>query len=111
MIYYVIVIVGVFFCSASQLLLKTSASRKHRSPVGMILNWRVMVSYGIMFVTLITNIYAMKHGVQLKDMPILEATGYVFVPLLSSFFLAEKISRYNICSIVLIILGIIVFYL
>ena len=111
MIYYVIVIVGVFLCSASQLLLKASASREHQCSVGVILNWRVMVSYGIMFATLITNIYAMKHGVLLKDMPILEATGYVFVPLLSSFFLAEKVSICNICSIVLIILGIIVFYL
>lgn len=111
MIYYVIVIIGVFLCSAAQLMLKSSASRKHRFFAGVILNWRVMVSYGIMFATLITNIYAMKHGVLLKDMPILEATGYVFVPLLSSFFLAEKISRYTICAIVLIILGIIVFYL
>lgn len=111
MIYYVIVIIGVFLCSAAQLMLKSSASRKHRFFAGVILNWRVMVSYGIIFSALFTNIYAMKHGVMLKDMPILEATGYIFVPLLSHLFLSERISKYNISSIVLIILGIIIFYI
>lgn len=111
MIYYGIVIIGVFLCSAAQLMLKSSASREHRFFVSIILNWRVMVSYGVIFAALFTNIYAMKHGVLLKDMPILEATGYIFVPLLSRFFLSERISQHHICSIALIILGIIVFYL
>ena len=111
MIYYVIVITGIFLCSAAQLLLKESAIHEHKHAIGIILNWRVILSYAIMFVTLIANIYAMKHGVLLKDMPILEATGYIFVPLLSYIFLSEKISIYNIISISLILVGIIIFYL
>ena len=110
MIYYLIVIIGVFACSASQLLLKKSATQSDGDMLSMMLNWRVLLSYGIMFVTLVSNIYCMKNGVMLKDMPILEATGYVFVPLLSWTVLSEKITRYNVFSIVLILLGIIVFY-
>ena len=74
------------------------------------LNWKVMLSYTIMFITLITNIFAMKNGVQLKDMAILEATGYIFVPFLSMLFLSEKIKKNNMVAIGLIVIGIIVFY-
>lgn len=52
----------------------------------------------------------MSKGVQLKDLPILESLGYVFVPFLSLMVLKEKLSKWNICSIAFILLGIIVFY-
>lgn len=110
MIYYLLVAMGVLACSASQLLLKKSANMEHRSPLYELLNWRVIVAYGIMFATLVTNIYAMSHGVMLKDMPILESLGYVFVPILSMLFLSEKIKKNNVIAIVLIIIGIIIFY-
>ena len=110
MIYYLIVLIGVFACSASQLLLKKSASVEHKTAVYEILNWRVIVAYTIMFITLVSNIYAMGHGVMLKDMPILEATGYIFVPLLSALFLSEKVKKNNVIAIFLILFGIIVFY-
>ena len=53
----------------------------------------------------------MKKGVQLKDLPVLEALGYVFVPLLSSFILEERIEYSTIWSVFLIVTGIVVFYL
>jgi len=110
MIYYLLVAFGVFACSASQILLKKSATIEHHSPIYELLNWRVIVAYGIMFLTLVANIFAMSHGVLLKDMPILESLGYIFVPVLSMLFLAEKIKRNNVVAIGLIVIGIIVFY-
>ena len=110
MIYYLIVVIGVFACSASQILLKKSATIEYRSAIFELLNWRVMMAYGIMFVSLVTNIYAMSNGVQLKDMPVLEALGYVFVPMLSFFFLQERIDQRSLLSIVLVVIGIVVFY-
>ena len=111
MMYYLIVLIGVFACSTSQLLLKKSASVVHENRLKEILNWRVILSYGIMFITLITNIYAMNNGVMLKDMPILEATGYIFVAILSYFFLKERMNKTYIFSLVLILIGILVFYI
>ena len=109
-IYYLIVVSGVFACSVSQLLLKKSAMVNHSSFFFELFNIRVIVAYTIMLITLVTNIYAMSHGVMLKDMPILEATGYIFVPILSSLFLKEKISNLKILSISFILIGIMSFY-
>lgn len=110
MIFYFIVVLGVFACSASQLLLKKSAVVEHKSAIYELINWRVMLAYFIMFATLVANIYAMSNGVQLKDMPILEATGYIFVPILSLLVFGEKLNRNSLLAIALIIIGILVFY-
>lgn len=108
---YLFVILGIFACSVSQLMLKKSANKEHRSKIFEILNPQVVFSYGIFFCTLLINIWAMSRGVELKEMAMLESLGYVFVPLLSRFFLEEKISDRTTAAIMFIILGIIVFYL
>lgn len=53
----------------------------------------------------------MSNGVNLKDMPILESLGYIFVPLLSLLVLHEKITARTGLAIVLIFIGVIFFYL
>ncbi len=108
---YLFVILGIFACSVSQLILKKSANKEHHSKIFEILNQQVVFSYGIFFCTLLINIWAMSRGVQLKEMAMLESLGYVFVPLLSFIVLHESISRRTILSIVVIIGGIFVFYL
>lgn len=110
MTYYCFVLLGVFACACSQLLLKQSADASHRSFVRSLLNWRVLSAYVILFASLLTNIWAMGRGVQLKDMPILESTGYVFVPLLSALVLKERLTRRTLVSILLIVAGVLVFY-
>lgn len=111
MIYYLIVIAGVFACSASQLLLKKSATEGHKSKFTVMVNWKTIIAYTIMVLTLATNIFAMRNGVLLKEMSILESLGFVFVPLLSYLVLKEKISMRTISAIAVILLGIFVFYL
>lgn len=108
---YLFVILGIFACSVSQLFLKKSANKEHRSKMFEILNPQVVFSYGIFFCTLLINIWAMSRGVQLKEMAMLESLGYVFVPLLSFLILHESISKRTILSILVIIFGIFVFYL
>ena len=108
--YYLFVILGIFACSLSQLLLKRSANKEHTSRIYEMLNPLVIVAYGIFFCSLIINIWAMSHGVQLKEMAMLESLGYVFVPLLSVVLLKEQVSKRMACGILLIILGIVVFY-
>lgn len=111
MTFYILVIVGVFISSCSQLLLKKSACKKHASKVSEILNKQVIIAYSIFFISVIINVIALDHGVNVKDLPILEALGYIFVPVLSLFFLKERIRIKNVISIFLIIIGIIVFYI
>ncbi len=109
--YYTIVVVGIFACSVAQLLLKKSANRQHRAPIYEILNIRVIVAYTIIFTSLVVNIWALSHSVQLKDIALLESLGYVFVPLLSWTILREKINPRTLLAIACIIAGIVVFYI
>lgn len=107
---YLFVIIGMFACSCSQILLKNSANRKHSSFLASILNWRVMLAYAIFFASLLINITAMGHGLNLKELPVLEASSYLFVPLLSFFFLKEELELYEMGAMFLIFGGILVFY-
>lgn len=108
--FYIFVILGIFASSCSQLLLKTSADREHTSLITELLNWRVILAYTIFLGSMLVNTIALAHGVKVKDMPVLESLGYVFVPVLSFLFLKESFSRRMLCSIALIGMGIAVFY-
>lgn len=110
-IWYIIVGFSVFAGSCSQLLLKKSAMTSHQSWLSSILNWRVILAYAIFFCSLPVNITAMQNGLGLKDIPIIESLGYVFVPLLSLTFLHEKITLRMVISIILILLGVVIFYI
>lgn len=110
-IFYILVIGGIFASACSQLLLKKCADKQHKSFIHSILNWRVILAYTIFFGSLITNITAMSKGVELKNLPILESLGYIFVPLLSWLFLKEKITIQTATSIIFIIVGILLFYM
>ncbi len=109
-IFYLIVVIGIFASACSQILLKKSANRSHSNKIYEILNWRVIIAYGIFFCSMLINIFALRNGVYLKDIPILEALGYIFVPILSSFFLFEKITKRVLLSMVIILVGIFIFY-
>lgn len=107
---YLWVILGMFACSCSQILLKCSAKRKHGSFMASMLNWRVILAYSIFFGSMLINVAAMRHGLNLKELPALEASSYIFVPLLSWLFLQEKIGWREAGAMALIVGGIIVFY-
>lgn len=110
-LFYILVSIGVFLCACGQLLLKKSAERVHSSWIASILNWRVILAYGIFFGSLFVNVTAMQHGVELKSIPIIESLGYIFVPLLSFFILKEKLTKRLVASMLFILAGIFVFYL
>lgn len=111
MIYYFLVILGIFACSLSQLMLKKSANLSHNSTIAEILNPWVFFSYFIFFGSLLINIWAMSKGLQLKELALLEALSFIFVPLLSFIVLKEQISKRTIVAILIIMVGVVVFYL
>ena len=71
----------------------------------------VIIAYAVFLCSLLVNIWAMSKGVQLKEIAMLESLGYVFVPILSFLILKENISRRAICATLIVIIGVLVFYL
>ena len=85
--------------------------KDHKSLIAEYINWRVMLAYLIFLGAIFVNILGYKNGVQVKDTPILEALGYVFVPMLSHIYFKEEIDKRTLFSIIIIIIGLIVFYI
>ena len=105
---YVLAFLSVMIASVSQILLKQSAQTEHRNFIFKFLNWRVLLSYGLLFGTTIINVFAYR-GIELKVTPMIESTGIIWVTILAACFLGEKPSKRTVLSIVITVIGIIVF--
>ncbi len=71
------------------------------------LNPWVLFGYTLFFTALAVNSVAYR-GISLKTGPILDATGFFFVPCLSFLFFKEKITKRKVAGFFLIFAGIIV---
>lgn len=107
---YLLAFLSVFIASVSQILLKQSAQTEHRHFICKFLNWRVLLSYGLLLGTTVVNVFAYR-GIELKVTPMIEATGIIWVTILAVLFLGERPTKRAILSIVITIIGIIVFSL
>lgn len=108
--YYALVVFDVFIAALAQMLLKSSSMDSHKSFIFEYLNPKVICGYGIMVLSLFLNIYALNHGVLLKELSTIEALSYMFVPLLSFLFFKEAITWRKAGAIAVILFGIMVFY-
>ena len=108
--YVFLLIASVLIASCSQIILKKSASKEYSSIIREYLNVRVIVGYGMMFISTILTIFAFK-GLDYKNGPIIESLGYIFIMFLSRIFLKENITKKKIIGNSLILLGILVFYI
>jgi drug/metabolite transporter (DMT)-like permease len=106
--YIFIFLFSVFIASVSQVLLKKSANIKHQSRVREYANFYVAFSYIIFFISTILTVVAYR-GVELKNGPVIESCGYIFIIILSRIFLGEKITIKRITGTLLIIFGIVIF--
>ena len=101
---------SVFISSVSQVILKKSANQSHDSMLKEYLNPRVMIAYGIFFLSTLATMWAYK-AVPLSLGAVLEATGYLWVTLLGVLFLKERVSVKKGLGLALIVAGIIIFNL
>lgn len=108
MTYILIFLCSVLISSISQVLLKSSANKKYDNTLREYLNPKVIIAYGMFFLATLITILAYKY-VPLSMGGILEASGYIFVAILSFFFLHEKISKKKILGLGVILIGILVF--
>ena len=109
--YYIVVILSVLTASLAQMLLKKGATQQHDSFVSEYLNPWVIGGYTLMGISLIANIFAMSHGIQVKEVGIIESLSYLFIPTLSFLCFKEQIGWRKIGAVGVIMTGIIVFFL
>ena len=60
--------------------------------------------------SLLLNVFCLGHGVQVKEVSIIESLSYLFVPLLSWLFFEERITWRKAGAIVVIMAGIVAFF-
>lgn len=109
--YYILVILSVLAAAGAQMLLKKAAGNHYPSFWKQYVNPWVIGGYAIMGLAMLTNIYAMNKGVQLKEVGIIESLSYLFVPVLAFFLFGEKLTWKEIGAIVVIMTGVIVFFM
>ena len=110
LIYSLILIFSALVSSVSQIMLKKSAEKHYPSKLAEYMNPFVIIAYILFFGCTFITMYALK-VVPLSMAPILEATGYIFVAVMSFIFLKERLNKKQIIGMVLIITGIILFSL
>lgn len=72
------------------------------------LNIRIMTAYSMMMLSSLISVLCLRY-LQLKYVPMIEATGFLWVPLLSFLILREKPTRYNVIGGIIIVSGMILF--
>lgn len=107
-IFFVIALCSVLIADVSQIILKKAAMKTYSSWIRSYLNFPVVFSYFLFFVSTICSVIALKH-LPLSLAPMWQSMGQIFVVLLSYFFLNEKITKKKCLGIILIIIGIIMF--
>ena len=109
-VFLLIALSSVTIASFSQVLLKMGAGKTYPSKIREYLNFYVITGYGMLFVSMVLTIVAYSH-LSYLSVPVVEAVGYVLVPVLSYFIFKEKLSKRKILGIVFILAGIMVYYL
>ena len=108
--YLLLMFGATFFTAISQVLLKQSAEKEHKSWIFEYLNWRVITAYGISFSILLLNTYAYTK-VDMKYGAVIDTFSYVFVMVLSYLILKEKFTKGQLIGNLMIITGVMVYTL
>lgn len=109
-VYSCVMVTGTLISSFSQIMLKKSAMKSYDSKLREYLNPLVIFAYALFFGCTFLSLFALK-VVPLSMSPILEATGYIFVAILSYIFFKEKMTKRQLLGMALIIAGIVIYTL
>ncbi len=109
--YKCLVILSVFAAACAQMLLKHGARQNYAGFWRQYLNPWVIGGYAIMAGSLVLNIFCMSRGVQVKEVSVIESMSYLFVPCLAFLLFREKITLRKAGAIIIIICGVILFFL
>lgn len=107
-LFIILLFISVFISAFSQILLKKSANIKHESFIKEYLNFRVIFAYFLFFTAVIIDLIALRYA-PLSFVPVIETSSYIFILVLSRIFLKEKMSKYQILGMLVIITGIFIY--
>ena len=108
--YWIALFLAVFVSASSQMLLKKAASIKYDSVVREYLNPWVISGYALMIISTLCVIFAYR-GVAYKNGAIIESLGYLLIMFLSRIIFGEKITKKKLIGNMIILAGVLVFYL
>ena len=108
--YWLSMISAVIFSATSQILLKSSANNVYENRLKEYLNPKVVFGYTLMIISTLCVIYAYR-GIEYKNGAVIESIGYILIMLLSRLFFKEEITGNKIFGNILILLGVIIFYI
>ena len=108
--FLLLALLSVVIASFSQVMLKLGAGKTYSSKIREYLNVYVITGYGMLFVSMVITIVAYSH-LSYLSVPVVEAVGYVLVPVLSYFIFREKLTKRKILGILFILAGIVIYYL
>lgn len=106
-IYSLLILLGTFISSLSQVMLKKAALKTYPSKIKEYLNPLVVSAYIIFILSTLLSVYAYK-VVPLSLGPVLEATSYVYVTIFGVKIFNEKISKKKLIALGLIITGVVI---
>ena len=101
---------SVVIASFSQVILKLGAGKTYTSKIREYLNVYVITGYGMLFISMVITVIVYSR-LSYLSVPVIEAVGYVLVPVLSYFIFKERFSKRKLLGIVFILAGIVIYYL
>jgi drug/metabolite transporter (DMT)-like permease len=107
--YYAITLVIIILTSAAHLLLKKGSVVAAATNRKMYLHPLSLTAYLIFAVAALLSIFAMK-GLDLKVFFALTSLTYICIPVLSFVFLKEAVTKNKLIGIIIISLGVVIFY-
>ena len=102
----IIYLITPLLSALSQLILKKAADNPKYTGIRVYLNLPVLFAYGLFFGCMLLNVVALR-TLDLTIASVLEASGYLYVMVLSWFFLKEKITPRKLIGNLVIVLGIV----
>ena len=107
--FLLLALLSVTIASFSQVMLKLGAGKTYNSKIREYLNFYVITGYGMLFISMVLTIVVYSR-LSYLSVPVVEAVGYILVPVLSYFIFKERLSKRKIIGILCILLGIMIYY-
>lgn len=106
--FVVLLLIGVFVSSISQVFLKKASLRTYDNKLSEYLNPMVVFAYILFFCATLLNVFAYK-GIDVSLGPVLEATSYIYVTIFSVIIFKEKLNTEKLLALILILVGILAY--